>query len=184
MKVITEEGGTPDLITLYRGEAPSSEATLLRDGLTPKDAFLPGSTNFPSIALIRLQQPPFEFAALDAPAIVRHHVERGGASPLLSFSTDQNVACGYALHDGTRSSGLLVSVQVTFVKRITLETAFNGVSSGFFEDSGGRRWIWVEGVRSMYPSRDRHVDLGRRDSEYLLVGSLPPEDFRLHHVSA
>lgn len=181
----TEHGSW--VIDLYRGELLARASSLRRQGVRPDRTDAAGG--FPDILPIALARIPASMMQYEADPHVLAHVVRRPPSPFVSFTTDRSSAVRYALANGRRNDGLLVSTRVQLVRRHVWEVPLVG-DSVVYEDTVGRRWIDL----ADYNSASLEALIGsagwrtfrhnaRRDREWLLFGPLAPREIAVEKVA-
>jgi hypothetical protein len=175
------------VVRLYRGDALERQALVRRrgiraDGNTTEDGF-------PLLPFNLLSRLPPEALQLEADEHVLAHVVQRGQSPFVSMTSSEDVARRYALADGRRRDGLLISAWIHIRESHSWHVPDRGTSV-VYVDERGRRWLDLAHYRSS--SVEAFIGSGAwsafhasatRDQEWLLLGSLRPGEVSLTQVT-
>jgi hypothetical protein len=142
----------------------------------------------PSVPFFTPRVPP-EVLQLEADEHVLAHVVQRGRSPFVSMTANEDVARRYALADGRRGEGLLVSAWIHLRESHSWHVPDRGTST-VYVDERRRRWLDL----AQYRSSSLEALLGSsawsafhasaiRDQEWLLLGSLKPTEVSLTQVT-
>jgi hypothetical protein len=186
-QMLVSSQGLAAVVRLYRGDTLESQALVRRHGIRADgNATEDGFPAFPFCTLTRL---PPEVLQMDADEHVLAHVVRRGPSPLVSMTSSEDVARRYALADGRRRNGILISAWIHLRESHSWHVPDRG-RSVVYVDERGRRWLDLARYRSS--SVEAYIGSGAwsafhasatRDHEWLLLGSLRPGEVSLTQVT-
>jgi hypothetical protein len=175
------------VVRLYRGDTLERQALVRRDGIRA-DGNTTGE-GFPSFPFYPLSRLSSEMLQMEADEHVLAHVVERGRSPFVSMTSSEEVARRYALADGRRRDGLLISAWIHLRESHSWHVPDRGTSV-VYVDERGRRWLdlaryrssSVEALVGSQAWRAFHVS-AIRDQEWLLLGTLNPGEVSLTQVT-
>lgn len=144
MIVTSTKLASPRPLTLYRGDKPGRQAEYATKGIQAADRW--GAFGLPSDDFLRLDgMDPALVSALGAPTLKKHVVHHE-PSPFVSFTGSRRIAQRFALHDGKRNAGILITIRVHIVDEQAWDGPWGWTGAAGLRDTEGRWWLHVPNV--------------------------------------
>lgn len=179
-------------LTLYRGESYDAFSGLNESGISWDARLNESGLSLEDLQHIRenftnLSNTSPEIVPIIAKSVILRHVAQHKRSPFVSFTGKEEVARHYALNNGQRKEGMVITTNVTVAEELAWETIN---VTGLYIDDAGRLWLHVPAYWPIFksemlvqPEMVEALRLSFRDDEYLLFGDLScPKDFRMEGI--